>query len=671
MTHPLRATLVPILASLAAFATPATAQWVEQSFTLEAGWNSVFLEVDPWPAEADALFDGLPIETVWTPKDDPVVDIPPLVGFEPPVEGPWWVWLPPDHPAAYASNLGIIRGGRVYLIKATEPTTWLVTGQPTGSVTRWRDGLTLSGLHVDASQPRFAEYFEGSTAHDDSEIYAINSDASFTPLTETQGVCSGGDDDGDPCFDDSVCGGEGSCVGAAVQTIQTGVGYWVSADEVISYDGPIAISRKNLRGIEYGSGLLEDTLDMRNLSDSTKQVSLSLSASAAVPATPAGQAGLEGELPLRWLDYGAGSQIDDVYQWRGIAYDVGGPSWTLAGAGQATSRQSLRLEADRRGLAGAMVEDVCIGGPTSGAPCGASGDCGEGGTCGESGSLYQGILTVSDGDGFRRWLPVTGEVRISPDLNRGGTPQPLAGLWVGSVTLNEVSWVTSPLSFDADARCVGGDIDGDVCDTTEECTGGGACTTLGPDSPRPVRESVDLRVIIHLSDAGEYNLLSEVTLRFDPPPENSNASGSYVLVTPDCDPAVCGNFVASSVVDGEPFSRRVSSAAFQFDGPQPMTGDFATSSRSLNTTINMAADGRLNPFRHRQHPDHIDGYAISRAITLTFPANPPPGVVAAGWGYSILGGTYEETITGLHRDPINTRGFFQLRRVSQVGTLNE
>ena len=46
-------------------ANRAAAQWVQQQIVLKPGWNAVFLEVDPNPADCDALFTGLPIESVW------------------------------------------------------------------------------------------------------------------------------------------------------------------------------------------------------------------------------------------------------------------------------------------------------------------------------------------------------------------------------------------------------------------------------------------------------------------------------------------------------------------------------------------------------------------------------------------------------------------------------
>ena len=40
-------------------------QWTTQTISLQPGWNAVFLEIQPEPSESDAVFAGLPVESVW------------------------------------------------------------------------------------------------------------------------------------------------------------------------------------------------------------------------------------------------------------------------------------------------------------------------------------------------------------------------------------------------------------------------------------------------------------------------------------------------------------------------------------------------------------------------------------------------------------------------------
>ena len=54
------------VATGALLTAPAAGQWVEQNFELQAGWNSVFLEVDPAPADADGLFGVEPFASAAT-----------------------------------------------------------------------------------------------------------------------------------------------------------------------------------------------------------------------------------------------------------------------------------------------------------------------------------------------------------------------------------------------------------------------------------------------------------------------------------------------------------------------------------------------------------------------------------------------------------------------------
>ena len=77
-----------------------------------------------------------------------------------------------------------------------------------------------------------------------------------------------------------------------------------------------------------------------------------------------------------------------------------------------------------------------------------------------------------------------------------------------------------------------------------------------------------------------------------------------------------------------------------------------------------------NPDRlHRYHPDHGTNraYAVTREIHLLLgvAANVPPGE-----GDEALGGSYSETVTGLHKQPLISSGSLFLRRISDVGTLN-
>lgn len=679
----------------------ALGQWVQQSFPLETGWNTVFLEVDPMPRDSDAVFGGLPVDSVWTPADAPIVSLPVDAAADEVDAATWWHWLPPGNRASFGNSLKIIRGGRAYLVHATAPATLTVTGRPNHSRTTWEQGFSFHGFHVDpASPPRVREYLDGAPSFEDQPIYLLASNgAPVLVADDVQGICVGGTSPGSGCFDDGDCGEGGTCDGAVTHMVDPGAGYWVRSPDKISYDGPVSIDSVALRGMDFGRNISSQTLTVRNLGDAPRTAALTVMDPGAAPAV-SGIPSQAGGVPLQWRDYGGGAEASGVYQWMdmttGMAVD-----FPLGAGGSASAGKTVTLQVNRRSLAGAVVGNVCVGGMNDGQPCGVTGDCGEDGFCGEVGSQYQSVLVVSDGRGFRRLIPIEAQVRSGLDPLAEGGGMTMAGLWLGQVTLDAVSWVTGPLSGDTGgAICNGGDLDGSVCSEDADCcapctatcsdgacSGGDlsgetclvdadCCTTCSGQcigsEPRPTPATFSFPFLIHLSDSGEYKLLTEVTLLWQEGEPGDIATGVpgtpgfFVLATPECG-ALCDSLTPGEVVDGRPFARRLSTVAFGFEGDQPMTGSFDS---SLAISVVDDADGLLNPYRHRMHPDHASGFDVVRDITLTFATDPPPGLVTTGWGYTLLAGTYEEQVSGLHRSPIRTSGRFQMRRISQVGTLN-
>ena len=68
----------------------------------------------------------------------------------------------------------------------------------------------------------------------------------------------------------------------------------------------------------------------------------------------------------------------------------------------------------------------------------------------------------------------------------------------------------------------------------------------------------------------------------------------------------------------------------------------------------------------------MESYAVTRTCSFTFTAAPPAGsAVTSGWGSRVLGGTYSETISGIHKQSITVSGTFELQRASEIGTLSQ
>lgn len=98
---------------------------------------------------------------------------------------------------------------------------------------------------------------------------------------------------------------------------------------------------------------------------------------------------------------------------------------------------------------------------------------------------------------------------------------------------------------------------------------------------------------------------------------------------------------------------------------------------ALNGTIHLPALAPTNPFLHRRHPDHTEGFPITRRISLTVDAPPPGDSGLAGYGVSRISGTYAEELFGLHKPlgsnqdvGLRTQGTFTLNRLTFVDTLN-
>ncbi|PXA05114.1 hypothetical protein DDZ13_03900 [Coraliomargarita sinensis] len=99
---------------------------------------------------------------------------------------------------------------------------------------------------------------------------------------------------------------------------------------------------------------------------------------------------------------------------------------------------------------------------------------------------------------------------------------------------------------------------------------------------------------------------------------------------------------------------------------------------TVETQFFLPALAPTNPFMHRLHPDHTEGIAITREVSLEVnPTSAASGLDRAAYGVSRITGTYREEIFGLHKPlgnsqdiGLKTEGSFTLNRISLVDTLN-
>jgi hypothetical protein len=197
----------------------------------------------------------------------------------------------------------------------------------------------------------------------------------------------------------------------------------------------------------------------------------------------------------------------------------------------------------------------------------------------------------------------------------------------------------------------------------------------GSSTPTPFK----LRTLLHLSDGGTARLLSEVYLgQLALAPNDVGLSTSESLLKQDAlGSAQC--FSSSHL----PMDQVITSGS----------GSFATG-QTLTRVITVPYNDATNPFVHAYHPDHDnkdargnwlqategasglrqteESHDIKRTCQFIFTASPPAGSsVTSGWGSSVIGGNYIETMTGVHKDPLILSGTFELRRASQIGTLSQ
>ena len=293
---------------------------------------------------------------------------------------------------------------------------------------------------------------------------------------------------------------------------------------------------------------------------------------------------------------------------------------------------------------------------------------------------YSEVLSITV-PGMSRWLmPVH------------ATAPSLKGLWIGTVNINLVS---QPHNYQHNCDENGEFIAGySLCTQTEgqlrcdvqgknpgsgsnECIGtNGIPPLLNTDQEALVDAPLQFRFLLHRDASDQVRLLKSVIQMWKDGTDPVTDPGHYVLVTDD---TLVPNFKGVNLRDGEVVGKRISTVAYDFDGD---THDMAWAPfpSVLTTVISMPGNSPANPFRHKYHPQHDgvdadyvtpnnESYAVSRDIRIGFSIQDETQSNAAN--YSQLGGSYSETITGLHKYPISIRGTFTMRHVSPVDTLNQ
>lgn len=248
---------------------------------------------------------------------------------------------------------------------------------------------------------------------------------------------------------------------------------------------------------------------------------------------------------------------------------------------------------------------------------------------GATNALYASLLRFTDsGNLMDIYLPVSARVTS------------LAGLWIGDVAVRGVQSHVPGL------------------------TG----TTTGRSFP--------LRVILHVADDGTARLLSHVFL-------------GKLAVAPN--PLGIATVESALKADEKASAQRFTAAHLPPGTVLGGTGTVALG-QTLVRTISLPYNAPTNPYVHTYHPDHdnrnarfdgsvaagVESPDITRACSFAFTTTPPAGVSSQGWGSSVIGGDYSETITGIRKarmadstttNSVTVTGTFVLRRVSELGSI--
>ena len=242
----------------------------------------------------------------------------------------------------------------------------------------------------------------------------------------------------------------------------------------------------------------------------------------------------------------------------------------------------------------------------------------------DSSAFYASVLRIKDAAGLT-------DVRLPVSAQASTT----AGLWVAQVSVNEVG------------------------------------STIAGQGGRTTSRPFPLVFLMHMDEVGVPRLLSQV---FTGQLADTTGNPMGIAVSEK-------KVLAYSVSDVKP--QRYVAAQLPVNATFTGTGSFSTGSKAA-WSIDISYKDATNPFVHTYHPDHdnldasykIDtgnkgeSYTINRNCEFTFTSAPPDGGTVSGWGTSILGGTYVETITGLNHKTLDVSGTFEMRRISEISAID-
>ena len=633
---------------------PLPAQTVDQTITLQEGWNAVWLEVSPvsaagLPKTAEEVFG--PEETitnVLSPK--PLYGTAEVFAASPEAtdalfnQAEWEQWSKSEDGEDSGEEDWMVTGNRAYLIEASENRSITIPGEVTFHPPTWvPDRYNLIGFGLSGS-PSFQQFF-GSAGN----THPVTSNAFGYRLVSTTGqwvAISPGDE------------------------MISNEAYWIFASGPSNYMGPVSVDFDGASSGTLAFGGPDDVVEV-----GTGQSALELDLEAITFTAVAGDTSVAYRPVLDLI-----TRDDD-----GLTLRVVTPSPTDLGYDPSNLVDTSLGET-------ASPSDL-FSGEQTGDPSSAYLTLGaarnwETGTAGRT-NIYR-LSTGTSGASF--WLPVSAtlsSLELAADL-RSDDVTSLAGLWVGEVSLSAVTSLVEDGAPVRDATApaplqilLHSNREGDVnllsqvtvmqTRTADASLPSEPVLVVDPaqipffegikkrngkrvgvrlesvafDMPRTLADDTqaDLLDVIEATAASNTTTWSDATSHADIDRNDLNAIAaavdSYLTFT----------------------SGRPSSLQEAYDLQLSLDGNLGEGKtvRTRSGTLILDQFHRSNPFRHAFHKKHAKGPKITRELSLVFDSTQSIS--------DRLTGTYNEEISGLTKSTLTLTGDLILQRVSSVDRL--